>query len=472
MKKSILTLIACASLTLTANAQKNVMTDKPTFIHETSKSYEYPTDPEVIKKLEQWRDLKLGIMFHWGIYSVPGIPESWTLCSEDRFTKRRIESRPDMPPYDEYKKWYWGLSQLFNPGSFEPSEWASFMKEVGFKYLIFTTKHHDGFCMYDSKFTDYTVTKGPYKNGKYANIAYHVFDAFRKEGFMIGAYFSKPDWHNENYWDPFFATPDRNPNYDIKKYPEKWEAFRKYTAGQIDELMTDYGRIDILWLDGGQVRKPNQDIRMDEIIDNARKKQPGLIAVDRTVPGRNENYQTPELTIPKDQRPFPWESCITLSNTWGWNPNPKYKSAEWVINTLTEIVAKGGCMALNVGPDKEGRLDKTVYECLGKVGNWLDSNGEAIYSTRITPNYNYGNIWFTANKDGRTLYAIYALPDGEKLPETIEWKGNIPSGRMILLQNGRSVKYSCKDGKVIVKVPKNIKNETLALRFTCKISSK
>lgn len=469
MKRQLLTFLLGAGLTFAANAQTNLVSDKQTFVHKASDKYEYPTDPEVLKKLEQWQDLKFGIMFHWGVYSVPGIAESWALCSEDRwFTQRRLEARPDRPSYGEFKEWYWGLSESFKPTRFEPAEWASFMKKVGFKYLIFTTKHHDGFCMFDSKYTDYTVTKGPYKNGKYANIAYHVFDAFRKQGFMIGAYFSKPDWHNENYWDPFFATPTRNPNYNIKKYPKKWAEFQKFTANQIDELMSDYGRIDILWLDGGWVRKPEQDIKLDEIVDNARKKQPGLIAVDRTVPGRNENYQTPEQTIPKEQQDFPWESNITFSNTWGWNPNPKYKSVEWVINTLAEVVAKGGCLALNVGPDSEGVIDDVVYERLGKVGKWLDKNGEAIYATRITPDYHCGNVWFTANKDGKTLYAIYALPEGEQLPATIEWTGNIPSGRMTLLQTGKSVNYTCKDGKVTVTVPKGISNEALAFRFKVK----
>ena len=159
-------------------------------------------------------------------------------------------------------------------------------------------------------------------------------------------------------------------------------------------------------------------------MDNARKKQPGLIAVDRTVPGRNENYQTPELRIPKTQLNHPWESNITLTNTWGWNPRPKYKSVNWVINTLAEITAKGGCFALNVGPSGEGVIEKEVLVRLKKVGEWLKKNGTAIYATRITPNYNYGNVWFTANKDGQTLYAIYALPEGEKLPEYIEWEGN------------------------------------------------
>lgn len=370
--------------------------------------------------------------------------------------------------YDEFKQWYWGQADSLNPTKFEPSDWAKLMKESGFKYLIFTTKHHDGFCMFDSKYTDFSVSKHGYKNGKYRNIAYHVFDAFRQKGFMIGAYFSKPDWHCPYYWDPALATPTRNVNYDIQKYPETWAKYQQYTANQIDELMSDYGRIDILWLDGGWVRKPAQDIKLDEIVDKARFKQPGLIAVDRTVPGRNENYQTPELRIPKTQLDHPWESGITLTNSWGWNPKPKYKSARWVINTLAEITAKGGCFLLNVGPNREGEIEEEVVKRLREVGSWLSTNGSAIYATRITPNYHSGNVWFTANKDGKTLYAIYALPEGEELPETIEWEGNLPKGKLTLLQNGKRVKYSCKDGKVTVQLPDGLLNESLAFRFKVK----
>ena len=416
MKKRLLSLIAGASLSFTLFAQGNFATKDHGFVHGVSKNYEWPTDPEVLKKLDQWQDLKFGIMFHWGVYSVPGISESWALCSEDKFTARRKKILPGAT-YGDFKKWYWGLADSFNPTKFNPAEWAAIMKDAGFKYLIFTTKHHDGFCMFDSKYTDYSIAKGPYKDSKYSNVAYHVFDAFRQQDFMIGAYFSKPDWHCEYYWDPALSTPTRNPNYNIKKNPDTWAKFQQYTANQIDELMTDYGRIDILWLDGGWVKKANkQDIKLDEIVDNVRKKQPGLIAVDRTVPGRNENYQTPELRIPKTQLNHPWESNITLTNTWGWNPRPKYKSVNWVINTLAEITAKGGCFALNVGPSGEGVIEKEVLVRLKKVGEWLKKNGTAIYATRITPNYNYGNVWFTANKDGQTLYAIYALPEGEKLP--------------------------------------------------------
>lgn len=460
-------LVLCFSVQLCA--QKKFIPKNQTYVHESSEKYEWPTDSLVLEKLDRWQDLKFGIMFHWGIYSVPGIAESWALCSEDRwFTDRRREARPDLNCYGDFKKWYWGLSESFNPTDFEPQKWAAFMKKVGFKYLIFTTKHHDGFCMFDTKYTDYKITNGPYKNGKYSNVVYHVFDAFRKEGFMIGAYFSKPDWHNENYWDPFFATPTRNPNYDTKKYPKKWAAFQQFTANQIDELMSDYGKIDILWLDGGWVRKPDQDIKLDQIVDNARLKQPGLIAVDRTIPGRNENYQTPELTIPKEQQPFPWESNITFSNTWGWNPNPKYKSVEWVINTLAEIVAKGGNFVLNVGPDGKGNIDAIVYERLSKVGKWLEANGKAIYNTRITPHYNSGDVWFTADKNDGSLYAIYALPEGETLPQYVEWEGNEPVGSMKLLQTGKRVKYTCLDGVVKVQLPRGLKNEALAFHFKSK----
>ena len=135
---------------------------------------------------------------------------------------------------------------------------------------------------------------------------------------------------------------------------------------------------------------------------------------------------------------------------------------------LESITAKGGCFALNVGPSGEGVIEKEVLVRLKKVGEWLKKNGTAIYATRITPNYNYGNVWFTANKDGQTLYAIYALPEGEKLPEYIEWEGNEPSGKMTLLQNGKGVKYTCKDGKVKIMLPQGLKNEALAFSFKVK----
>ena len=467
--KKLATLLTCVSLALSINAQKTLFTDvKGEEVHRESTSYEWPTDPEVLKKLDHWQDQKFGIMFHWGIYSVPGITESWLLCSEDRFTKRRERIQASMS-YAEFKEWYWGLASQFNPIKFNPKKWADISAEAGCKYLIFTTKHHDGFCMFDSKFSDYGIAHGPYKNNMHVDVAKHVFEAYRERGFMIGAYYSKPDWHHKDYWDPFWATPDRNVNYSVNKYPQKWENYQRFVANQIDELMTNYGHIDILWLDGGWVRKAEgQDIKLDEIVDRARIKQPGLIVADRTVPGRNENYQTPERRIPEKQIANPWETNIPLGTAWGWRPNEKYNSSRWVINSLAEIVAKGGNLALNIGPTPEGEIEEEAINCLKEVGRWLKNNGAAIYATRITPNYNYENVWFTANKDGKTLYAIYALPEGEKLPATIEWEGNEPNGKMTLLQNGKRVKYTCKNGKVKVVLPQGLKNEALAFSFKVK----
>ena len=465
-RKLVLTLLL--SLPLMAHAQEDKRIKADDFVHKTSSTYEYPTDPEVLTKLQQWQDQKFGVLFHWGIYAVRGTVESWALCSETRPFMYNSRKRAHDVPYGEFKTWYWNQSQEFNPVNFQPADWARTMKDAGFRYLLFTTKHHDGFCMFDSKYTDYNIAQGPYRNNKYSNVAYHLFDAFRQENFMIGAYFSKADWHNEDYWDPDFATPTRNPNYDIKEKPDKWDKFQQFTANQIDELMSDYGRVDVLWLDAGWVREPDQDIKIDEIVANARRKQPGLIVADRTVPGRNENYQTPERKIPETQLAHPWESNIPLSGKWGWKPNAEYKSSTWVINTLIEIVAKGGCFALGLGPGPDGTFDEEIHKVLKEVGLWLKQNGDAIYSKRITPNYHSGNVWFTANKNGRTLYAIYALPENGQLPAVIEWEGNLPNGRMTLLQNGKSVKYTCKEGKVFVTLPQGVRNESLAFRFNTK----
>lgn len=290
MKKSLLLIpILCSLLTM---AQ---------YEHEVT-GYVWPQDKIVLQKLDEWQDLKFGLLMHWGTYSQWGIVESWSICPEDYgWCERTKGSNPE--DYFTYKKEYENLKLSFNPTGFDPDKWAVAAREAGMKYVVFTTKHHDGFCMFDSKYTDYKITseETPFSKNPRANITKEIFDAFRSEGLWAGAYFSKPDWHNEHYWDPKFPPLDRNVNYDPELYPEKWEKFVEYTHNQIMELMTDYGKIDILWLDGGWVaRKPaamteqayaskaketasgftknrtvNQDIRMDELAAKAREKQPG-----------------------------------------------------------------------------------------------------------------------------------------------------------------------------------------------------
>ena len=452
-------------------------------IHQRSKEYNWPKDPKVLEKLKEWQDLKFGMLIHWGLYAVPGIIESWELCSEDWL------NRPDSLTYQEYKDWYWGLKKDFNPVNFNPEEWATAAKKAGMKYAVFTTKHHDGFNMFDTKQTDYKITNGPFADNPKSNVAKYVFESFRNEDMMIGVYFSKPDWHSQDFWWDKYATPNRNVNYDIRKHPEKWENFKNFTYNQIEELMSDYGSIDILWLDGGWVRPKetvneevlswgapipewDQKIDMPKIAEMARKKQPGILIVDRTVHGPYENYQTPERTIPEEQLPHPWESNIPLRNNWGYVPNDPAKSINKMIHSLVEIVAKGGSFVLGIGPKPDGTLREEDIELMAVMGKWLETNGDAIYGTRITENYQDGNIFFTKGKEDE-LYALVNLEEGKEIPATISWTGNIPTkGSKInfLSDGGSKVKYHVKDGKVTVTLPNSFLKSnptyaTLAFEF-------
>ncbi len=470
MNKIYILFLVMVFLYPVAEAQQNV--------HQQSTVYEYPKDSLVKAKLEKWQDQKFGMIIHWGVYAVPGIIESWSICSEDWIERDSTMS------YDDYKKWYFGLSREFNPVKFEPKAWAKAGKAAGMKYLIFTTKHHDGFAMFDTKVSDYSIAKGPFANNEKKDVARHVFDAFREQGFMIGAYFSKPDWHSEYYWWPKYATPDRNNNYDLRKHPWRWNKFKEYTHAQIGELMHNYGKVDILWLDGGWVRPLesvndevrswganipawSQDIGMPGIADMARKAQPGILMVDRTVHGPYENYQTPEQKVPEHQLDHPWESCMTLGGAWGFVPNDEYKSASTVIHTLIEVVAKGGSLLLGVGPKPDGTFPELVTSRLEEIGKWVAVNGKALYETRITKNYRDADTWFTQSKDGKTKYALSCLKAGAPLPEYISFSGNRPkkSSRITLLQTGEKLKWESIGNLTKVYLPGNLPEGLPALAF-------
>ena len=443
--------------------------------HDYHHKYFPVTEPLVQENLEKWEDVKFGLLMHWGTYSQWGIVESWSICSEDvGWTKRKSDN------YVEYVKEYEDLQTTFNPTEFDPEKWAKAAGDAGMKYVVFTTKHHDGFCMFDSKYTDYKITdpKTPFHSNPKANVTKEIFNAFRAEGMMAGAYFSKPDWHNDDYWWPNFATPDRNVNYDVTKYPDKWESYVQFTHNQIMELMTDYGKIDILWLDGGWVAKmspeqvkeynckdgysftntQNQDIRMSELAAKAREKQPGLIVVDRAVEGPNQNYLTPENTVPKEMLPYPWESCIIMGGGWSYSFNPVFKSGRELVHMLVDIVAKGGNLLLNIGPSPEGTWPADAYDRLTKIGSWMDINSEAIYSTRkIAPYYNE-SLYFTQAKDGSAVYAIQTLKEGKNLPESISLTGiELPAKAKVSVIGSKSKAKLVKtdDGYSII-VPKKL----------------
>lgn len=440
--------------------------------------YVQETDPLVLEKLEKWQDLKFGLLMHWGPYSQWGAVESWSICSEDEgWCVRKIDD------YEKYKKEYEGLKKTFNPVKFNPAKWSKAAKDAGMKYVVFTTKHHDGFCMFNTALTDYRVTdkECPFGANPKSNIAKEIFDAFRNDGLWTGAYFSKPDWHSPYYWWPNFATPDRNVNYDIKKYPERWQKFIEYTHGQIDELMSNYGKMDILWLDGGWVapmtveeireavnrgdykyqRYQNQDINMAELARKAREKQPGLIVVDRAVPGKFQNYLTPENTVPEKMLPYPWESCIIAGGGWSWVPNAKYRSARSVVHLLVDIVSKGGNLLLNVAPSPEGTWDDDAYILLKEVGKWMRVNSEAIYNSRPIAPHKEGKTCLTSGRDG-TWYVFYLADETEKEAPSNIWLSTIHpviGSKITMLGTDDELKWEKVGNGFMIEIPESLQQK-------------
>ena len=407
MNKTLILAFALAALCGVASAQ----TDR-----------DPATNPVILDRIDQWQDLKFGFMMHWGIYAQWGVVESWSICSEPWIDRKGM-------PYEEYKNRYQALNKTFNPTRFNPAAMAAAAKNAGMKYMVFTTKHHDGFCMFRSAETDYSVAGAdcPYSRNPQPDITLDLVNAFRAQGLWTGLYFSKPDWHHRDYWAPEWATPDRNVNYDIPDHPDRWENFKRFTHNQIRELTHNYGDIDILWLDGGWIRpewsindetrpwlgcsQRVQDIDMDALAAIARADNPDLIIVDRSVGGRYENYRTPEKQVPDTLLPYPWETCMTMGDSWSYVPSDHYKSTTQLIHMLADVVAKGGNLLLNVGPDAQGNLPPQALERMEQIGVWLSANGRAIYATRPLYPYCYGNVRFTQSKDGKHRYAICLIDE-------------------------------------------------------------
>jgi alpha-L-fucosidase len=288
---------------------------------------------------------------------------------------------------------------------------------------------------------------------------------------MIGAYFSKPDWHSENYWWPYFPPKDRNVNYDPAKYPDRWQKFKDYTYNQIQELMTGYGKVDILWLDGGWVRPKSsidtsvswektipydQDIDMPRIAAMARSNQPGLLVVDRTVAGEYENYTTPEQQVPDKPLDNPWESCITMGNSWSYVPGDHYKSADEIISLLVKIVSRGGNLLLNIGPSPDGDWDPVAYSRLKDIGDWMKINGEGIFNSAPIAPYSEQNTYYTQKQDGTTYAFVLAGKDGKvALPSSLTFslKSTKKIRSVSLLGYAKKIKWQSTESGINVLVP-------------------
>jgi len=437
----------------------------------TVEGYHATTNPVVRQHVEWYRDQKLALMVHFGLYALPGIKESWCLVDDQAYWARMLI---DWKRGEEFKREYWSLIDSFNPVRFQPEEWADIAARNGFRYAIVTTKHHDGFCLFDTKYTDYKVTnpKCPFSRNRHADIIRAAFDAFRARGLGIACYFSKPDWHHPDYWENagLGYRTTRMPSYDIKKDPEKWARFAGFVRNQILELVREYGPLDALWLDGGQVSRRNGlDIGIEGIIDEARKTTPGLVAVDRGAQNTCEDVITPELEVPPEALEIPWESCVTMGTGWSYRYDDIYKSPRELIHLLVEVVAKGGNLSLNVGAAPDGRLPQPAVDRMDAMGAWLKKNGEAIYGTRIQKPYiatGYdGSVCYT--QKGGALYAIRLWNEGQFKIYEIALAG-LEKGvvrKVIHLASGRTVPFDEEGGRVLLHVPADVKLDPYADAF-------
>ena len=326
-------------------------------------------------RMKWWTEARFGLFIHWGLYALPARHE-W------------VRSREKMSD-EAYARYF----DHFDPDLYDPRAWARAAREAGMRYSVVTTKHHDGFCLWDSKLTEFKATRTPW--GK--DLLKPLVEAMRAEGLRVGFYYSLLDWHHPDYTVDAYH-PLREDNAFVERAKARdLDKYADYLFGQIKELLTDFGRIDTLFLDysfPGPNGKGRNEWRSEKLIKMIRELQPGIIVNDRLdlldVPG-GWDYRTPEQFMPRewvsvDGRPVPWETCQTFSGSWGYHRDESsWKSVRQLIVMLIETVSKGGNLLLNVGPTARGTFDARALERLRGIGRWMDVNGRSIYGCTQAP---------------------------------------------------------------------------------------
>jgi alpha-L-fucosidase len=327
------------------------------------------------KEYMKWYlDARFGMFIHWGMYAIPARGE-WV---------KQQESIPEA----EYQPFF----ETFDPVNYDPRAWARLAKAAGMKYVVMTAKHHDGFCLFDTKYTDYKSMNTPAKR----DLVKEYVEAMRAEGLKVGFYYSLLDWHHPDYpiagdtIHPFRNMPEyMNREGNLSHYAD-------YIRNQVEELLTNYGKIDVIWFDFSYGKMSGEAWKATELVKMVRKLQPEII-IDNRLGGNikarqpeiySGDFASPEQIIPpegvtnEDGLPIPWEACITLNNNWGyaaWDKN--WKPAATVVRALVECVSKGGNLLLNVGPTAKGEIPAECVEILSQVGKWMHANGESIYGS-------------------------------------------------------------------------------------------
>ncbi len=367
------------------------------------------TGEEKNARMQWWRDAGFGMFIHWGLYAVPA-----GQYGEETNHAEWIQETANIP-VKEYEKY----AELFNPLKYNASEWVRMAKDAGMKYIVITSKHHDGFCLWDSKVSGYDVAdRTPYKKDLLRDLA----DACEKEGIILCFYHSIMDWNHPyaqgaNYPDYNYG---KGPNPEFHKYVDE------YMIPQLEELLSNYGKLGVLWFDGEWINEWTED-QGKELYNHLRNIQPDLIINNRVGKGRQGmegmnayedaagDFGTPEQGILEGTSDMDWESCMTMNNHWGYNKfDSNFKSSKVLIHNLIDIAAKGGNYLLNVGPTADGLFPQESIDRLEEIGKWMKINGEVIHNSRGTKHYREGkSIYYINNDDNKYLYAVFT-----------EWPGN------------------------------------------------
>jgi len=331
------------------------------------------------EKLKWWQDARFGMFIHWGPVSLKGTEIGW--------------SRGKEIPVAEYDTLY----KQFNPVQFNADEWVKLAKDAGMKYIVFTSKHHDGFCMWDTKYTDFNIMNSPFKRDVMKELA----DACRKQGMALGFYHSTCDWHHPDF-------PVTSPGGRVRRATSNLDRYTEYLKNESVEIIKNYGPLLVMWYD---VPMEFDSIRGQGVIDVIRKVQPNIIVNNRT--GASGDFDTPEQRIGGFQNNRPWETCMTIATQWAWKPNDEVKTLEKCLHSLIRSAGGDGNLLFNVGPMPDGRIEPLQATRLQEMGQWLQKYGYSIYGTRGGPFK--PTDWGVTTRNENTIYL-----------HLLSWKGGAP----------------------------------------------
>jgi alpha-L-fucosidase len=364
------------------------------------------------ERLEWWKDARFGMFIHWGPVSLKGTEIGW--------------SRGKEIPIVEYDALY----KQFNPVNFNAIEWVKLARDAGMKYIVFTSKHHDGFCMWETKYTDFNIMNSPFKRDVMKELA----EACRKGGIALGFYHSTCDWHNPDF-------PLTSPGGSVKRETSNLDRYTEYLKNQSVEIISKYGPLLVMWYD---VPQQFDSVRGQGVINRIREIQPDIIVNNRT--GAKGDFDTPEQRIGSFQNNRAWETCMTIGRQWAWKPNEEVKSLEQCLHSLIRSAGGDGNLLFNVGPKPDGTIEPLQAVRLREMGKWLDKYGYTVYSTRGGPFK--PTDWGVSTRKGNKIYL-----------HILKWSGN--STKIILpdpgitikkcvLAGGGKVKYSKLKGDLII----------------------